>query len=62
MPKERHDPKESRLARELRDARATELMTSYEAELQDLEIKDTEVAAASTATENAQHADLSRAA
>ena len=31
MPKESHDPKESRLARELRDARATELMTSYEA-------------------------------
>ena len=39
MPKESHDPKECRLARELRDARATGLMTSYEPELRDLEIK-----------------------
>ena len=57
MPKEYHDPKECRLARELRDARATGLMTSYEPELQDIDIKNTEAVAASTATEHAQHAE-----
>ena len=40
MPKESHDPKECRLARELRDRRATGLMTSYEPELRELEIKE----------------------
>ena len=33
MPKESHDPKESRLARDLRDARATGVMISHEPEL-----------------------------
>ena len=57
MPKESHDPKESRLAHDLRKARATGLMTPYEPELQDLDIKDDEAAAASNASEHAQHAE-----
>ena len=57
MPKESHDPKECRLAHQLRDALATGLMTSYESELRDLEIKDAEAVAASTATEHAQQAE-----
>ena len=57
IPTESHDPKEHRLARELRDARATGLMTSHEPELRDLEIKDAEAVAASTATEHAQQAE-----
>ena len=32
MPKESHDPNERRFARELRDARATGLMTAHEQE------------------------------
>ena len=57
MPKENDDPKEGRLARELRDARAAAFMTSYESELRELEMKDAEALAASTATEHAKKAE-----
>ena len=57
MPKENHDPKEGRLAHDLRKARAAGLMTSYEPELRELEIKDAEAVAASTAAEHAQRAE-----
>ena len=40
MPKENHDPKEGRLAHDLRKARDAGLMTSYEPELRELEIKE----------------------
>ena len=54
MPKEYQDPKEGRLAHDLRKARAAGFMTSYEPELRELEIKDAEALAASTATEQAK--------
>ena len=57
MPKENHDPKEGRLAHDLRKARDAGLMTPYEPELRELEIKDAEAVAASTATEHAQQAE-----
>ena len=57
MPKEYHEPEECRLAHDLRKARAAGLMTSYEPELRELEIKDAEALAASTATEHAKKAE-----
>ena len=50
MPKESHNSKWRRLARELCDARAIGLMTSHEPGLCDFEIKDAEAVAVSTAT------------
>ena len=40
MPKESHDPKECRLAHDLRKARATGLMTSHETELASIAAAD----------------------
>ena len=57
MPKENHDPKEDHLAHDLRKARAAGFMTSYESELRELEVKDAEALAASTATEHAKKAE-----
>ena len=45
------------MAHDLRKARDAGLMTSYEPELRELEIKDAEAVAASTATEHAQQAE-----
>ena len=45
------------MAHDLRKARAAGLMTSYEPELRELEIKDAEAVAARTATEHAQQAE-----
>ena len=45
------------LAHDLRKARDAGLMTSYEPELRELEIKDAEAVAARTATEHAQQAE-----
>ena len=45
------------MAHDLRKARDAGLMTSYEPELRELEIKDAEAVAARTATENAQQAE-----
>ena len=51
IPKESHDPKEHRLARELRDARATGLMIAHEPELAIIEAADERRRVIAAATE-----------
>ena len=50
-------PQEQLLAQQLRKARASGLLGAFEEELQELVMKDQKAAAASTATEHAQHAE-----
>ena len=59
LPREtRASPEEQRLARDLRDARASGLLKTFEKELRDLALKDDEVAVARTATEHAQRVEV----
>ena len=52
IPKESHDPQECRLARELRDARATGLMIAHEPELAIIEAADERRRVIAAATEH----------